>query len=152
MRSPLAAAVVVFAVACYGADKAADTTAAAPATPPAPAAVNIADLKGTWAGVSMPQDRDTVVASFDMMMTGAMEGNTLTLNNGARSNVTVLSVGGDSVVSTAGPFASAVRRGQQVTVHSIMHFRGDSLTGVTHSKYSNGDSATFRLKGSRKAP
>lgn len=151
MRSSLAAVVALLAVACSGADQAADTTAAAPAAaPPPPAAVNIADLKGTWSAVTMPMDRDTVVASTEMTFTGTNEGNSMVLNTGTKTNVTIVSVAGDSVVSTAGPFASAVRRGRQATIHTIMHFKGDSLSGVIHAKYNNGDTATFRMKGARK--
>jgi hypothetical protein len=143
----------VFAVAaCAKTETPADTAAAAaPAPPPAPAAITAADLTGTWEMKTMPMDRDTVVATSETMMTGTTEGWTMKLpGNASPIPIKVVSIAGDSVVSEAGPFNSAVRRGQKVTIHTIQHLKNGQITGVLHAKYGNGDTATFRVTGTKK--
>lgn len=154
MRKAFLVAAAVLVAACAKPDDTmSDTAAVAVPPPPAePAAVNVADLKGTWAAHVMPADRDTVLTTVEIISTGTMDGWTMSLPNGAKPAVKIESVGGDSVVSTAGPYPSATRRGQRVTTHSIMHFRGDSVHGVTHATFANGDTATLRLMGARKSP
>lgn len=142
----------VLAVACAKTDQPADTTAAAPATPPAPPAITASDLTGTWDMKTMPVDRDTVLTTGTMTSTGAADGWTMTLGNSKTPiPVRIVSIAGDSVISETGQFNSAVRRGQKVSIHSIQHLRDGRLTGVVHAKYGNGDTATFRVEATKRA-
>ena len=150
----IACLTAVFAlVACAKADQKPVDTPASATTPPPPTAptVNVADLKGTWAAKAMPMNRDTVLTTLELTTNGTEQGWVTTLPNGAKAKMTVLSVSGDSVITQSDTFASATRKGQRVSVHSIMHFKGDSVTGLIHAKYLNGDTATLRILGARKA-
>jgi hypothetical protein len=144
-------------IACAKSEqKASDTTAAAPAAatpaaaPAAPAAsISLADVAGTWEGRTMPMDKDTVLTTFEMTATSTVDGWSQKLPNGATPAFKV-AVDGDSIILDSGPFASAVRKGQQVTVHTIYRLRGGNLVGLVHAKYSASDSATFRAEATRK--
>jgi hypothetical protein len=149
MRRILALCTVV-AVACAKTEQAADTTAAA-APPPPPPAITAADLAGTWDLKTMPMNRDTVLTTGTMTSTGTADGWTMTLPSSKTPvPVRIVSMGGDSVVSETGQFSSAVRRGQKVSIHSIQHLKDGKLTGVVHAKYSNGDTATFRVEATKR--
>lgn len=129
--------------------------AAAPAvTPAAPtpgaAAVTPADLAGNWSGTTRPMTKDTVLTTVGMTMTSTTTGWTLTLPNGTHP-VKVLAVGGDSVVTEAGPFPSAVRKARQVQlIHTVLHLRDGKLTGTTHATYVGGDTVTYRVEVAKK--
>jgi predicted secreted protein len=157
MRRTLVMSLLALA-ACAKKEQQADTTSAA-ATPPggtsaatAPAAnITNADVAGTWEAKAMPMNKDTVATTFEMTATSTMNGWSMKLPNGEKPAVRVVAIQGDSVVSDAGPFKSVLRKGQQVTVHTIMHLRDGKLTGTTHAKYSNGDTATLRVEATKKA-
>ena len=60
-------------------------------------------------------------------------------------------IAGDSVVSESGAFKSQVRRGQQVvSTRMVMRLMDGKLTGIATSKYSNGDTASFRITATKK--
>jgi major membrane immunogen (membrane-anchored lipoprotein) len=152
MRSSLVVCVLVL-VACAKSDQPPVDTAKATMAPAAmkPAPITLADLAGTWDATAMPAAKDTVVTTLVLTATSTKDGWKMKLPNGANPSVKIVSVGGDSIVSDAGPFASATRKGQQVTVHSIFRLRDGKLVGTTHAKYGNGDTATLRLNGTKRA-
>ena len=150
MRKLAAAAALVLAVACAKKDAAPDTAAAAAATPPAPVALTNADLAGTWEGEGMPMDKDSVVVRFTMMNTASDTGWTMTFASGEKAKVSNVVIAGDSVTSTAGPFKSQVRKGVTANVSSVFRVKDGKLVGTTHSKYSNGDTASFRITAAKK--
>ena len=155
MRRSLALCAIAL-VACAKTEQKADTATPAAATPapaPAPAApISPADVAGTWEGQVMPMDKDTVLTTVTLIQTATMDGWMMKLPNGANPKVKVLSVAGDSIVVEAGPFASALRKGQKVTTHSIYRLKDGKLVGVVHAKYANGDSATLRTVATKKTP
>ena len=150
MRRTLAVCAVILA-ACAKGEKPADTTAAAPAaaTPAPPAPITLADVAGTWDVKSMPMDRDSVLTTSQIVATGTMEGWKLILD-GKTYPSKVLTVSGDSITSSTGPFPSVLRKGQQVTIHSIMRLKDGKLVGVIHANYNGKDTATFRIEGTKK--
>jgi hypothetical protein len=147
---PVILCALIIAACAKNEQAATDTTTAAAATPPAPAPIALADVAGTWEGKAMPMDRDTVVTTFEVTATATNDGWKMKLANGVSPTLKVVSVAGDSIVTEAGPYASATRRGQQVSVHQIMRLRDGKLVGVTHARYSNGDTATFRTEATKK--
>jgi hypothetical protein len=151
MRRHLVLALLVVA-ACAKTDKAADTVAAAtPAPPPPPVAITAADLAGTWEMKSMPMDKDTVVATTEMMATATTDGWTMKVPGNAKPiAITSVAIAGDSVVTQSAQFNSVLRKGQKVSVHTISHLKDGQLTGVVHAKYANGDTATLRTTGTKK--
>jgi hypothetical protein len=149
MRRLLVLAVAL--TACEPNMKAADSTAPA-ATPATPAPISLADVAGVWDATVMPVDRDTVVTTLIITATATNDGWSMKLPNGANPKVTVVSVAGDSIITTTGTFASATRKGQQVSTHSIFRLQGGKLIGTTHATYGNGDTATLRIEGTKRAP
>jgi hypothetical protein len=153
MRRTLLLCAVVLAACAKSETPAADTTAAVAAPPPpaAPAPITLADVAGTWDVKAMPMDRDTVLTTSQTIATGTMEGWKLMLD-GKTYNTKVVSVAGDSIVSETGPFPSVLRKGQRVTIHNVMRLRDGKMVGTIHAKYSNGDTTTMRVEGTRKGP
>lgn len=152
MRRSLAVAVAVFSVAACSKQEtpAADSPAMA-AAPVTPAPLTNADLAGTWEAVGMPMDRDTVVVRFTWDATDTGEGTSITFASGEKVVATARQLSGDSVVTEAGPFKSQVRKGVNVTsTRMVLRKQGDQLVGMSTSKYSNGDTASFRITATKK--
>jgi hypothetical protein len=149
MRYTIALCALVL-VACAKSEPAADTTAATPAPPPPPPPIALADVAGTWDTKTMPMDRDTVLTTAVTTSTATMEGWKLTLD-GKTYPTKVLAVAGDSITTETGPFPSVLRKGQRVTIHNVMRLRDGKIVGTIHAKYSNGDTATMRIEGTKKA-
>ena len=147
MRRALVVCAVLLA-ACASGEKPADTVAAAPAVPPPPAPISLADVAGTWDVKAMPMDRDTVLSTSQTVATGTMEGWKLMID-GKTYPTKVLTVSGDSITTETGPFPSVLRKGQQVTVHNILRMKNGKMVGVIHARYANGDTATLRVEGTR---
>jgi hypothetical protein len=61
----------------------------------------------------------------------------------------VVAMGGDSVVTEAGPFQSVARPGQTVTTHETLHFKDDAVWGTIEARYSNGEVVKGAVKGTR---
>ena len=99
----------------------------------------------------MPMDKDTVVASSELMATGTMDGWTMKMaGNPQPVPVKVVAIAGDSVVMETGQYNSVLRKGQKVSIHTISHLKNGQLTGVVHAKWANGDTATLRSTGTKK--
>ena len=151
MRRPLAlCAVAALVVACAKSEQKPDSTPAAAATPPAAPALTLNDLAGTWESQVMPVGKDTVLFTATQTNTATMDGWTLKLPNGATPTVKVVALEGDSVVTESGPFPSQLRKGQQVTTHAISRLKDGKFVSIIHAKYANGDTATFRMVGTKK--
>ena len=152
MRRPIAVAAVVLALAACAKTETPAADSPAAAAPPPPVMLTNADLAGTWEGEGMPMDKDSVVVRFTMVNTTTDTGWTMTFASGEKAKVSNVMIAGDSVTSTAGPFKSQVRRGVTATISSTFRLRDGKMVGVTRSKYSNGDTATFRITATKKAP
>ena len=157
MRPHILVAAVILAACAKPEQKQVDTQAAATPAPaaasaPAPAAITAATLAGKWSGTTQPMNKDTTLTTVDMSLTSTNDGWTLTLPNGTHP-VRVVTIGGDSVVTESGPFPSAVFKGKQLKLNrTVLHLRDGKLTGTTHATYAGGDTATFRMELTRKAP
>ena len=118
--------------ACTKKDEAApvDSTPAVAAAPP------VASHVGKWAVTVMPQDKDTVVASYVLDITDSQDGWKLTFPNTEPLDVRVIAMNGDSIVTDVGPFPSQVRKGETVkVVHSTWRVSGDKLSGLATVHY-----------------
>jgi hypothetical protein len=107
-----------------------------PPAPGAPAAgaISLADVAGTWNVRAVAENSDSVVtytltadadSSWSMQFTGRPD----------MIPLQVLAVGGDSIVTHAGPFPSALRQGVMVTTHSVFRLEGGRLVGQTVARY-----------------
>jgi hypothetical protein len=114
-------------------------------TPP-PATVNLASLAGTWNMQTMPVDRDTVILNYVLTATADTAGWTLTFPGRDPIPMRIIHVAGDSIVSEAGPYASALRAGVQVTTRTVNRMQGDVLVGTTEARYSSGPDTLVMLR------
>jgi len=133
---------------------AAEAPAAAPeaeAAPPAPAPIALADLAGKWNIRTMTESGDSTLLTFEMVASGDTTG--WVFNFPKRKPVPVrVSVGGDSIVLEAGPYESLLRKGVQVTTHTVERLQDGKLVGATtaHYKTSGADSVRqLRVEGTR---
>jgi hypothetical protein len=108
------------------------------------------DAAGTWhtKGSVGPNDSASVMS----VTTVSADGKTWSTKtgNGAPHAVRVVAFGGDSIVTEAGPYPSALRPGQTVSlIRSVGHYKGDSMTGTFVSHYADGKVATGKLQSTR---
>lgn len=129
-----------------------DTTALAPATPESRAAISLADVAGTWRLRTTDEAGGNAVES-ELTATPDTSGWTLTRPNGETVPVRVVAVGGDSVVTEAGPYESALRSGIPVHSRMVLRLEEDRLVGTTVARYvtSGGDSVAHRPTEGRRA-
>jgi hypothetical protein len=150
-------------VACAKSEtKAADTTAVASTTSTSMGAVDatpmaepitFAKVAGDWNVRSVPTSgSDTSATELTLHATDNATGWTQTYKNGLKVPVQV-SIAGDSIVHTAGPYTSVRRKNTRVTTNGVFRLHGDSLVGTTVAHYATkgADSVlTLRLTGTRK--
>lgn len=119
---------------------------AEPPAPPAAAALNPADLAGTWSVKNMAEDKDSVIVAYSITATGTTEGWTITLPGRQPQPMTV-TISGDSVMSSVGPYESVLRKGVQVTANSVMRLSGGMLMGTTVAHYAGaGADSVLRMR------
>jgi len=143
----LCCAAVLVGCAKKEAEPAADTTAAAPA----PMMLTAADVAGKWHVVVMGETSDSVLTEYDMTATASDSGWTVMLANRPAMSPRVM-FSGDSVVMDMGPYESVLRKGVQVTTHSMSRMQGGMLVGNTTAHYATttGDSVVMlRSRGTR---
>ena len=143
MRASAAIPCAILLVACAKKEqKAADTTAvAAPATAPAPtpapapaATLSLSDLAGKWTGPSRPENSDSVLVMTTITATADTTGWTLTLPK-RRPIPFHVSVSGDSLIFSNGPYESVLRKGVPVTNTGALHKQGNKLVGINIAHY-----------------
>jgi hypothetical protein len=110
-----------------------DTMAAGEPTPQPAAGIALADVAGKWKQRTTDEAGGTVVES-EFIATADTSGWTLTLPN--RNPIPVrVAVSGDSIITDAGPFESVVRKGVQVTTHTVYRLQDGKLVGTTEAHY-----------------
>ena len=130
-----------------------DTTAAAPPTPESQAAISLADIAGKWKLRTMDQAGGNVVES-GLTATADTSGWTLTRPDGKTVPMRVVAVGGDSIITEAGPYESALRKGVQVRARMVLRLQDGKLVGTNEARYalSGGDSVAVRPAEATRAP
>lgn len=125
-------------VACAPADNKTPAMNPAASTPAAAMSmISLADVAGAWDGKSMPMDKDSVLTTWRLTATGDMNGWSLKFANGTVVPTRVLSVAGDSVVTEAGPYASVLRAGVQVTTQMVLRMKDGKLAGTFFAHYAS---------------
>jgi hypothetical protein len=126
------------------------TTAAAAQQPAA--GTKPADVAGVWDGKSMIGPNDSVVTTTVLTATADDKGWTMTFPGREQPiAVRVTAMGGDSVVTEAGPYPSILRPGQTVTVlRMVSHYSGDTMTGSFWAEYSSGDKVNGKMTATRR--
>ena len=160
MRRLICLACVVVVVGCTKkeeAQTAADSAAAAPAAapaPPPPTPINLADLAGTWDMKVMREGSDSVLLSYQMMAKAEPTGWTIKFPNRPKPVDVQVTASGDSIITHAGPYESALRKGVQVTTDGVMRLDNGKLVGTTvaHYKTTTPDSVVnLRQEGTKAA-
>ena len=128
---------------------AADTTAAmAPAPAPAPAPISLADVAGQWTMKTMAENYDSALVTFEVVA----DSTGWTYNFPKRKPVKgTASASGDSIIVDAGPYESVLRKGVQVTTHSVLRLQDGKLVGTTIAHYNKGPDSvrTLRSEGTK---
>lgn len=138
---------LVGVVACRPAadQPAADTTASV--APPAPAPLALADLAGTWDMKGTAEGSDSVLVTFELMATADTTGWMQHFAGRDPIPMRVIAVAGDSVVTETGPYESVLRRGVQVSTHSVMRLQDGRLVGLTTARYTTtGPDSVVRIR------
>ena len=154
MRRLVIACCAIALVACNKPkeEPAMESTAAAPETPAAPAPIALADIAGKWNVRTMAESGDSTLVSYELVASGDTSGWSLNFPKRKPVPMRVVAVAGDSVVTEAGPFESALRKGIKVTTNSVLRLQGGKLVGTTIAHYatSGADSVrNLRMEGTR---
>jgi hypothetical protein len=159
MRRMLLLCAVLF-VGCAKSEPPASTPAPAAqeqAKPAAPA-LALADLAGTWDGTVTAAGNDTALVNIELTATATPTDWKMTLANVKTPKKTTVVpatsvvAAGDSVVIEAGPFASVLRAGQQVSTHSVYRLQDGKLVGDIMATYpANGQTLALHSVVTRKA-
>ncbi len=113
---------------------AAEADAAAPAMAPPPA-FSLADAAGTWTYVARSPTGDTVLVTAELTATADAAGWTLSFPNRPPLPMQV-TVSGDSVLTSVGPYESVLRKGVTVTTEGSARMVDGKLVGRSTAHYS----------------
>ncbi len=119
---------------------------------PATASISLADVAGKWKVRTTDEAGGNVVES-ELTATSDTTGWTMQLRNNPKPiPVHVIAVAGDSIVTEAGPFQSALRKGLQLTARTVYHVQDGKMVGDVEARYKirGTDSVAHRpLEGTR---
>jgi hypothetical protein len=114
-------------------------------------AIKASDAAGSWDTKASVGPKDSVVVTSTMTVSADGKTWTLKYTNRDPIPVRVLAVGGDSIVTEAGPYPSMLRAGMTVTaLRSVGHYKGDKMWGTFDAHYSSGDVVHGKEEGTRK--
>jgi hypothetical protein len=119
--------------------------------PDSSATVSLADFAGKWKTRSR-DETGKIVGEADLLATADTSGWTLTFPRQKPIHLRVVAVGGDSVVTEAGPYRSSRIKGAQITSRAVNRLQGGRLVTTVEGKYSIGgrDSVVhMTVEGSR---
>jgi len=114
------------------------------------AAQKVSGAAGTWNTKTMIGPKDSVATTF--VLTIAADGKSATIKFPSRDPIPtrILAMGGDSVVTEAGPYPSILRPGQTVTsLRAVAHYKGNTMTGTFEAHYTNGDVVKGKTEATR---
>ena len=114
--------------------------------------IKLADVAGVWDGKTMVGPKDSVATTTVMTMTADGKGWTITFPGRKDAvPVRVVTSGGDSIVSEAGPYPSVLRPGQTVKLLRITgHFKGAEMWGTFVAEYGDGGKASGKISATRR--
>jgi hypothetical protein len=110
------------------------TATTTPAPAPAPAPVNLADVAGKWDMHAVPVSGDTTSTNFVLTATGTTSGWSIKYPGRAAVPERV-TVAGDSIMTSAGPYPSFRRKGVTVTTNGVFRLQNGSIVGTNTAHY-----------------
>ena len=148
MRRVTSCCIALVLAGCGGtADKAETDAGEAPAMEmeEAPAGISLADMAGTWNVRGKMEGSDSTVVTYDLSIAPDGSGS-IRFPGREPIPVRLVAVEGDSVVTEAGPFESALRKGVQVSTHVVSRMQDGKLVGTTVARYqTTGPDSVARL-------
>jgi hypothetical protein len=112
--------------------------------------LTLGDVAGSWVTKTMIGPRDSIIVTTVIHATADVNGWTYQLPGRNPIQLRVVVVGGDSVVTEAGPYPSTSRPGQSVTLlRNVSHFKGNTMTGTFEAHYSGGHVTVGTLLATR---
>jgi hypothetical protein len=111
------------------------TVGEAPAAEQAPASISLADVAGKWKVHNTVVGKEDQTLDYEMTATGDREGWSIKFPDRDPIPVRVVAVEGDSIISEAGPFESALRKGVQVRSRVVSRLKDGKLVGHTTARY-----------------
>jgi hypothetical protein len=112
-----------------------DSTAAPLGAGAAATPISLGAVAGKWTMRTMAETSDSVLLTFELVATADPSGWTFNFPNRPPVPVRVVSTDGDSIVTEAGPYESLLRKGVQVSTHSVMRLQNGDLVGTTVAHY-----------------
>ncbi|HYK83446.1 MAG TPA: hypothetical protein VEU55_09925 [Gemmatimonadales bacterium] len=107
-------------------------------------------VAGAWIGKSTIGPNDSVAVIYVLRFGADGKSATLLFPNRAPIPTRIVAVGGDSIVTEAGPYPSILRAGQTVkSLRNILHVKADTMTGTFEATYANGDVVKGKTKAKR---
>ncbi|HUL03945.1 MAG TPA: hypothetical protein VLV16_12025 [Gemmatimonadales bacterium] len=105
---------------------------------------------GSWNGKTMIGAKDSVVATYVLTIAADGKSGTMTFPNHDPIELRVLAMGGDSLVTEAGPYPSVLRPGQTVkSLRNVARVKGNTMTGMFQATYENGDVVKGKTQATR---
>jgi hypothetical protein len=111
--------------------------------------LKLSDVVGVWHAQAMMGPKDSVVTTLELVETANDMGWTMTFPKAAPVLVRVVSIGGDSVVTEAGPYPSTSRPGQTVVLRTVGHYKGDEMWGSFEATYSVSGKVRGKIRAKR---
>ena len=107
-------------------------------------------VSGTWNVRSVVGANDSVLIIFLLTIGADGKSAIMKIRNQDPVPMRILAVGGDSIVTEAGPYRGIVRAGKSVTsLRTVAHFKGDAMWGTFEAVYANGDVVKGRAEATR---
>ena len=129
----------------------ADTGMSAGAEPATTPTISLSDFAGKWK-TRATDEKGTLMGEADLLATADTTGWTLTFPKQKPIPVRVVAVGGDSVVTEAGPYPSTRVKGAQITSRAVNRLQGGKLVAALEARTTVGgrDSVLqLRVEGTR---
>jgi hypothetical protein len=147
MRRLASICCIMAVLGCGGGDDTPDVAAdSVPSATPAPA-LSIADVTGTWTVDVMPEASDSVLLTYTMNAPADTAAWTIKFPDRAEPvPLKILSIAGDSMVTHAGPYSSALRKGVTVETHAVTRIENGVMVGRNVATYSKGPDSVLVLR------
>jgi hypothetical protein len=97
--------------------------------------MSLASVAGMWNVNVMPMAKDTVVTSYVLNTTDSAAWKFVFAGRTDTVTMKVTGMSGDTILTEAGPFASGVQKGKQVSVKSKSWMQDGKLKGLVDAHY-----------------
>jgi hypothetical protein len=100
-----------------------------------PASISVADVAGTWDVKGLNEAGDSTLATYVLTATADTTSWMAKFPDRDAMPVKIMSVSGDSIVTSMGPYESVLRKGVMVTTNAVMRLQDGKLVGTFDAHY-----------------